>query len=180
MKPNLAKKTIFTIALCLINIGCFAHLSDYSIIYGVFVKTSSLEEQEKIEDIFISLERKYGVQFVVSNNSAQPKEFEKLKGALFFSLIPPNFSNAENELNDSEKSSGQLIDKMIWPVDPTIGSTFKSQGYIFMKTGEIFFDSRSEIGGGVQPSMILTSIEQNLEKTLSMHKYKKPLVILFF
>ena len=180
MNVNLAKKAIFTTALCLINIGCFAHLADYSIIYGVFVKTNSLEEQEKIEDIFISLEKKYGIQLVVSNNVARPKEFEKLKGALFFSLISPNVSNTESALNDSGKSPRKLIDKMIWPVDPTIGSTFKSQGSIFMRTGEVFFDSSSEIGGSVQHSEILTSIERNLEKTLSMHNYKKPLIILFF
>ncbi len=84
MKFNLTKKTIFTVALCLINIGCFAHLADYSIIYGVFVKTNSLEEQDRIEDLFISLEKKYGIQLVVSDSSVRPKEFEKLKGALFF------------------------------------------------------------------------------------------------
>ena len=180
MKFNLTKKTIFTVALCLINIGCFAHLADYSIIYGVFVKTNSLEEQEKIEDLFISLEKKYGIQLVVSDSSVRPKESEKLKGALFFSLISPNVSNEESALSDSGESPRKLIDKMIWPVDPTIGSTFKSQGSIFMRTGEVFFDSNSEIGGSVQASVILTNIERNLEKTVSMHKYKKPLVILFF
>ncbi len=166
-------KIVFLTMLCSL-VTCWGNLTDYSEIYGLFVEVDSFKNQEIVEQQINALEKKYDFQCVMGNFFAKPKKFDQLKGILLFSIVPP-------KQYDAGKSSDHLIHGFVWPIDPTIGSTFKSQEAVFMRTGDLLFDYNKRVDGKKTLPLILESLDRIFEKNLkASHNYKKPLVILFF